>query len=247
MARIALFMLASAIALSACAPVTQSTKPAAYHYQMGVSFIEERNYSAALTELTEAERQEPDNPDMLYYFGLAYMGKRRYDLAEPKFLKAIAIKPGFTRARNDLGVVYMELQKWDSAIQQLKIAKNDLLYEQSENATLNLSMAYLGKRDYTNAWQEVTTLLTHNPGNPIIYLTMGRILFAQEKTEPSVKAFRKAIELYPEYAAAHYYLGVSLMKQNDLPGAKAAFLEAARLAPNFEVGRLATHYLDLMK
>jgi type IV pilus assembly protein PilF len=247
MARIALLMLASAIAISACAPVNQSTKPAAYHYQMGVSFIEERNYSAALTELTEAEKQDPNNPDMLYYFGLAYMGKRRYDLAEPKFLKAIQIKPSFTRARNDLGVVYMELQKWDNAIQQLKIAKEDLLYEQSENATLNLSMAYLGKRDYGNAWQETSALLTHNPGNPIIYLTMGRILFAQEKTAQSINAYRKAIELYPEYAAAYYYLGVSLMKQNDLPGAKAAFLEAARIAPNFEVGRLATHYLDLLK
>ena len=30
--------------------------PAAYHYQMGLSYLGERNYTSALVELTEAEK-----------------------------------------------------------------------------------------------------------------------------------------------------------------------------------------------
>ena len=76
--------------------------PAAYHYQMGLSYMGERNYTSALFELTEAEKLDPDNPDLLYNLGLAYVGKQRPDLAEPRLQKAIMLKPNNSAARNDL-------------------------------------------------------------------------------------------------------------------------------------------------
>src|ERR1035437_3039571 len=90
--------------------------PASYHYQMGLSYLGERNYSSALFDLTEAEKLDPENPDVLYNLGLALIGKKRPDLAETKLLKAILLKPGFSVARNDLGVAYFDLKRWDSAI-----------------------------------------------------------------------------------------------------------------------------------
>ena len=40
---------------------SSSGRPASYHYQMGVSYLEEHNYTAALTDLSEAEKLEPNN------------------------------------------------------------------------------------------------------------------------------------------------------------------------------------------
>jgi len=221
--------------------------PAAYHYQMGLSYLGERNYTSALFELTEAEKLDPDNPELLYNLGLAYIGKRRPDLAEQRLQKAIMLKPNNSAARNDLGVAYLELQRWDSAIQQFKIVKDDIFYENSENATINLGLAYLGKGDYPKALEELRAVASGNPRNPVVHLSLGRVWFALEKTDQAIAAYKKALQIYPDYGAAHYYIGLAYLKLNNVTAARASFKEAVRIIPDTDQGRSSLEYLDLLK
>jgi len=221
--------------------------PAAYHYQMGVSYLGERNYSAALFDLTEAEKLDPENPDVLYNLGLAYVGKRRPDLAEAKFLKAILLKPSFSAARNDLGVAYLGLKRWDSAIQQFKIVKDDLFYDNNENAGINLGLAYLGKGDYMKAREELQAVAALNPRNPVARLSLGRVWFAMDKIEQAIIEYDKALDIYQDYGAAYYYLGQAQLKLNRIDAARASFNQAVRLIPDSELGRDALGYLELIK
>jgi type IV pilus assembly protein PilF len=221
--------------------------PASYHYQMGLSYLGERNYSSALFELTEAEKLDPENPDVLYNLGMAFIGKKRPDLAEAKLLKAILLKPDFSVARNDLGVAYLDLKRWDSAIQQFKIVKDDLFYGNSENASINLGLAYLGKGDYPKALEELQAVAAQNPRNPVVRLSLGRVWFAMDKIEQAIAEYTKALEIYRDYGAAYCYLGQALLKLNRINDARAAFKEAVRLIPDSELGRAALGYLDLIK
>jgi len=221
--------------------------PGAYHYQMGLSHLAELNYTSALVELTEAEKLDPENPDVLYNLGRAYVGKRRPDLAEKPFQKAILLKPNNSVARNDLGVAYLELKRWDNAIEQFKIVKNDIFYANSENATINLGLAYLGKGDYPKAREELWSVAVNNSSNPVIYLSLGRVSAAMEKTEQAIKEYKKALAIYREFGAAYYYLGLAYLKQNDIAAARASFKEAARIMPDTEMGRTSLGYLDLIK
>ena len=176
---IAICIITAAAFSSGCASFNSSTqagqRPASYHYQMGLSFLGERNYTSAPVELTEAERLDLENPDVIYNLGLAYMGKKRFDLAEQKMLRAIMLKPNFSAARNDLGVAYMELKRWDNAIQQFKIVKDDLFYDNTESATMNLGLAYLGKGDHAKALDEIRGITLSNPRNPMAHVSLGRI------------------------------------------------------------------------
>jgi len=221
--------------------------PASYHYQMGISYLGERNYSSALFDLTEAEKLDPENPDVLYSLGMAFIGKKRPDLAEAKLLKAILLKPSFSAARNDLGVAYLDLKRWDSAIQQFKIVKDDLFYDNSENASINLGLAYLGKGDYPKALEELQAVASMNPRNPVVRMSMGRVWFAMDKTEQSIVEYSKALEIYRDYGAAHYYLGQAQLKLNRISAARASFKEAIRLVPDSDLGRSALVYLELIK
>ncbi|MBC7961509.1 MAG: tetratricopeptide repeat protein [Steroidobacteraceae bacterium] len=226
---------------------TPKPNPAAYHYQMGLSYLGERNYTAALIDLTEAEKLDPDNPDVLYHLGMAYMGKKRPDLAESRLQRALILKPNYSIARNDLGVAYLELKRWDNAIQQFKIVKDDLFYDSSENATINLGLAYLGKGDYPKALAELRSVAATNPRNPIVRLSLGRVLFAMDKSDQAIVEYGKALAIYRDYGAAHYYLGQAQLKLNNIAAARAAFMEAVRLTPDTELGRAAQGYLDLLK
>lgn len=221
--------------------------PASYHYQMGLSYLGERNFTAALIDLTEAEKLDSDNPEVLYNLGLAYIGKRRPDLAEAKLLRAITLKSNYSIARNDLGVAYLEMKRWDNAIQQFKIVKDDLFYEHTENATINLGLAYLGKGDFEKALAELKPIAAINPRNPVVHLSLGRVLYAMGKSEQAVTEYKKALQLYRDYGAAHYYLGQAELKLNNVEAAHAAFKDAVRLIPETELGRAAQEYLELLK
>ena len=221
--------------------------PASYHYQMGLSYLGERNYTSALFDLTEAEKLDPENPDVLYNLGLALIGKKRPDLAEAKLLKAILLKPGFSIARNDLGVAYLDLKRWDSAIQQFKIVKEDLFYENSENAAINLGLAYLGKGDFPKALEELQAVAALNPRNPVVRLSLGRVWFAMDKSEQAITEYTKALEIYSDYGAAHYYLVQAQLKLNRINAARASFKQVLRLIPESELGRAALGYLELIK
>jgi len=221
--------------------------PVAYHYQMGLSFLGERNYTSALVELTEAERLDPDNPDILYNLGMAYMGKRRPDLAEPRFQKAILLKPNNSVARNDLGVAYLDLKRWDNAIQQFKIVKDDIFYENSENAAINLGLAYLGKGDYTHAQEELRAVVNANPRKLEAHLSLGRVYFAMDKADQAITEYNKALEIYRDYGDAHYYLGLAQLKLQNIDAARSAFREVVRIKPNSELGHSALGYLELLK
>jgi len=221
--------------------------PASYHYQMGLSYIGERNYTSALVELTEAEKLDPDNPDVLYNLGIAYMGKRRPDLAESRFQKSILLKPNNSAARNNLGVVYLDLKRWDNAIQQFKIVKDDLFYASSDNAAINLGLAYLGKGDYPKALKELNAVLRDNPRKIEARLSLGRVYFAMDRSEQAINEYKKALEIYRDYADAHYYLGLAYLKLQNLDAARAAFHEVIRIKPNSELGRSSEEYLDLLK
>jgi tetratricopeptide (TPR) repeat protein len=240
------------LTVSGCVTVPRGSgdskaNPASYHYQMGLSFLGERNYSSALFELTEAEKLDPENPDVLYNLGLAFIGKKRADLAEAKFLKAIILKPNYSVARNDLGVAYLDLKRWDSAIQQFKIVKDDLFYDNNENATINLGLAYLGKGDYPKALEELQSVAALNPRNPIVRLYLGRVWFAMDKSEQAIVEYNKALEIYRDYGAAYYYLGQAQLKLNRINAARTSFKEAVRFIPDSELGRAALGYLELLK
>lgn len=238
----------TAMLLGGCATaVSSSGKPVTYHYQMGISYLEERDYTAALTELTEAERLEPDVAELQYNLGRALVGKRRPDLAEGKFLRAITLKPNYSAARNDLGVLYLETARWDSAIQQFKVVKEDLFYPRHDHAGINLGLAYLGKGDYEAALTELNSVRAVDPRNPIVMVSIGRVLFAQGRTRLAIAEYRRAIELAPEYQAAHFHLGMALMKESQLNAARETFKEVVRISSDSELGLKAAGYVDLLR
>ena len=244
--RFYIVLLLAALVTGGCA-TGRHQETGAYHLQMGLSYLRERNYTGALIELTEAEKSDPGNPELLYNLGLAYLGKKRFELAEQKLAKAVALKPDYSSARNDLGVVYLELKQWDNAIKQFKIAKDDIFYRDNESAAINLGLAYLGKGDYPRALEELRAEIIINPRNPLARLSLGRVLFAMDKTEQAVVEYRKALEIFKDYGDAYFYLGLAQLKQNSLDAAKHSFNEVLRIKPDSELGHASMGYLELLK
>lgn len=241
-------MLSFILLFSAGCALSQGDKNRSiYHYQMGQSFYAENNYTGALLELTEAEKLTPNDPDLLNLLGLTYYRKGRYDLAEAKYLKAIDRKERFSDARNNLGVNYLEMKRWDDAIEQFKLVQDDIFYQGQDGAAINLGLAYLGKGEYQQALSVLRNAVGKNSSDPRIRLNLGRVYFALEKNELAIEEYQKALQLNRFYASAYYHLGLAQMKLKDADAAKSAFQDVVRLAPDSEIGQLSREYLELLK
>jgi len=245
--RIVTIIILAVALCSGCAAIEASKKKASYHYQMGLSFLAEGNYTRALIELTEAEKINPDDPNLLNYLGQAYFFKKKYALAEQKYLRALEYRPSFSEARNNLGVNYLEMKRWDDAIKQLTMVTNDIFYQNIDDANMNLALAYYGKGDYDSALSLLRPVVGRNPRNPIVRLNMGRVYFADDKVGLSIAEFKKSIELNKDYAKAHYNLALAYLKLQDISAAKTEFREVIRIDPDGELGQLSKEYIEMIK
>jgi tetratricopeptide (TPR) repeat protein len=86
------------------------------------------------------------------------------------------------------------------------------------------------------------------------YYNLGALLVNTGQTEPAVAAFKKALEQNPNYADAHYQLGISLMGQATTkdgklvgpPGTSEAFQKYLELQPNGPFADSAKAMLESM-
>lgn len=240
-------LMAGTLCSSACALNEAAEKQGSYHYQMGVSYFNENNMTAALTELTEAAKYNSDNPDLFNYLGMAYYNKKKFDIAEQNYLRALNLKSTFSEARNNLGVDYLEMQRWDDAIHQLKMVTEDIFYSNQAAANINLGLAYFGKGDYPRALSLFKSVVANYPRDPRARLNLGKVYFTLEKYDLAIGEYKKALELNQEYANAHYNLGLVYLKIKDSPAAQKSFREVVRIAPDSEIGQLSREYLDVLK
>ncbi len=214
---------------------------------MGLSYLGENNVTGALVEFTASEKIDPDNHELQNYLGQVYFRKNKLDISEKKYLRAIALKPDYSEARNNLAVTYLEMKRWDDAIYQLKLVTEDIFYQNQSAAGINLALALYNKGEFKQAIDILRPLAAAYPLDPMIRYNIGRIYYASDKIDLAVVEYRKAIELYPDYLQAHYSMGQANMKQGNRKEAIKQFKEVVRIAPDSEMAHLSREHLDLLK
>ncbi len=231
---------------SACAPNRDAVQQSETHYTLGVSYLREPNVTAALREFLKAADYDPRNPKIQEALAQAYLIKRAYPEAERHFLEAIRLSEGDPTYVNNLGALYLNMQRWDDAVAQFRRAADDLLFAQPEVALTGAGFALYQKGDYLEAIQAFQRALENNRRYAPAKLHLGETYQALGKPELARQAFEDAVALDPAYARAYFELGLAYMKSNQRDKARAAFEKVISLKADSEIGRLAQSYLELL-
>lgn len=103
------------------------------------------------TEVTKPGHsfKEIVSPTVLFQQGTNHYENGELEQAKVAFQKALEIKPNYTHAHNNLGVVYYQKGKVNEGIQEFKQALSDDPYY--PEAHFNLAVALEGKGDRQNA------------------------------------------------------------------------------------------------
>src|SRR5262249_40391307 len=160
----------------------------------------------ALAEFRETARLAPSDPEAHYNLGMALKNQGDLEGATQALRDAVALKPDYEKARYNLGILLRaqgqqkageaELRQGE-ALQQfrLRLARAKNLTAQGAESLKN------GNAD--EALELLTKALMEYADLPTTYYLIGSAWSRKGNSSEALTAYRKALELKPDYAQAH--------------------------------------------
>jgi tetratricopeptide (TPR) repeat protein len=147
-----------------------------------------------------------------FSLGVLYEGMGQYDQSREQFLKLIDESPGFmgiAKVYNHMGVADYHLDRYDEALDNFKRALK--LDPNLTEATFNMKSLQ----------------------SQLAMLNVARYQERMGNEQNAVEQYNKAIEVFPDYVAAWYYLGVLYLKKADYAQAVRYLTRAKDLNPQY--------------
>lgn len=242
-------MIVLLVLMVSCVPVKEkrsAAEDAKYHYLLGVSALNERNPTEALKEFLSAEKYDDEDPEIQAGLARAYWEKKAFDLSEKHYLEAIEVSDNDPKYYNNLGALYLSMNRYDDAITAFRTAADNLLFDRPEIAWTGIGLANFHKQDYPAAQHAYEKARDLNPFYHIPLFRLGELYYSQDRPVEALEMFTRSVELSPDFFPGFYWQGLVLMKMKDTAGAKTSFQEVIRLAPDSELAGLSKKYLEII-
>jgi len=210
--------------------VEKNPENAPVQFTLGKACINTKQYDQAVPALQKALALKPDQPGAHFYLGIAYAQMGQDSEALREFEAEIPITPDQDAAYSNAAAIHEKMGNPDKALEYYRKA-SEIAPSRPE---LHASMAgiYEKKGNQAAAQAEYRALAEADPAHAAVtWFNIGAIAKNSDRNEEAVRAFQKAVELDPGYAAAHRELGYTLVKQGDFKGAVAHFNKYLDLAP----------------
>lgn len=145
-----------------------------------------------------------ETPETQLVRGTLLNAQGKYREAEAVLAAAAAGAGKLPAVRNELGYTRMLLGDYASARREfeaeLRLTPGDF------NASANLGWLLAQDREHARAAPLIAEALRQKPANPGLLYLMGQVHLAEGALEKAVEALSRAVELRPEFRAAHVLL-----------------------------------------
>jgi type IV pilus assembly protein PilF len=226
----------------------ETAKEGEIHLQMGINYLHDENWERAHFELTKAVRMIPKNPDVHFALGTVNLLRGDIELAIAEFTRTIELDRSYADAYNNLGSAYLELERWDQAIEASSKALEQVQYETPEKALTIMGWAHYRKGDPARAVDLLGRALEISPHNPDAGNKLAMIYLEQGRIEKAKTILVDLVERIPSFANARLNLGIVYYKEKDVLAARKEFRAVLDLVDQkSDEARLARGYLDLIE
>jgi len=221
---------------------------------VGEAYMAEGNYREALKSLLDADKLYPNDPYLQNDIGLVYLAMKKPDLSVTHFKKAVALKPDYAPAINNLGTAYMENGDLDAAIASFKEASENLLYATPHYPLLNLGEIYFIKKDYAAAAAYFQKVLDHyrdGYAKDAAYAKalrgLGRTSMAMRNTAKAIEFFEKGIRIAPRLEPMYLDLANAYEAAGERNKALKTYERLLRISPDGLFSEQAAKEADRLK
>jgi tetratricopeptide (TPR) repeat protein len=184
---------------------------------------------AALQELLQKEPGQ-EAAVRIYNLGAEAQRKDDYASAEKYLRQAIELDPSLERAYSSLGTYYLRQKKYEASLDMA----DRLLQRNPTNAeALSLKYESLKALKRTDEAKQAQAAMAATAGNQTAdeAFRQGVALYNANNVAEAEKAFERALTKDPNYAKAHYLLGLCHASKGDMAKAREHVQAFLKLAP----------------
>ena len=201
---------------------------AASHYQRGLQAIQKGELPTAVREFRLAVKYAPKSGPAHNSLGWAFLETGEVDRAAIELRKAIALEPQFTEAYFNMARALERRNDLDGATQFYQYAIRQRPDWTDAHVALGKVLGLRGNvQGARNEFEAAATLATNT----------GARQLQEGNVDGAIEQFRAALKLAPDYAPAHYQLGMALREKGDLAQAATEFEKAHQLDPRLRPPR----------
>lgn len=143
--------------------------------QLGVGYIQRKQYKAAKDKLEKAIEQDPKNQTAYKTLAYLYALLGLKDKAEKTYEEALDLSSDDSDLLNSYGAFLCSIGKYDEAQEKLKMAYSDPFYESAYLAQSNAGSCYLQQQQYDKAEKLLRQSLRTQPNLPGSLLSMAEV------------------------------------------------------------------------
>lgn len=209
--------------------------------------IQAGSYPEAEKMLAEAQRLEPNNPQVHYYYGVVHYSVGDLPEAEKSLMESLRLNKHNPDAHNVLGLVYKQRGDYQRALAEYQTALDDPTYAVKESVYLNMAMCLdeMGKTE--EAISKLRTSVEINPKYYPAHYELAKLLDRQDQTREAISEYEVAAPMYNSDPTWHYRLGLAYFRDKNLERAREHLTKVVTGLPGSEKAVKAREYLDLMK
>jgi tetratricopeptide (TPR) repeat protein len=209
-----------------------SPQDATLHYDLGLALKLKDKLPEAMVEFRKAAELDPGQADAHYTLGVTLWQQGDFTAAAVELRAAIRAKPDYAEAYYTLGTVLKQAGELPEAANALREAIRMQPDFAGAHTTLAAVLRQLGDDEgaaaESRAGAEIAKQKTSEQA-ALFATNSGRRLLHAGDLEGAISQFRAAINSSPNYAAAHFELGVALRQQGKFKEAQEEFQKAAKL------------------
>jgi tetratricopeptide (TPR) repeat protein len=201
---------------------------------LGLALLESGRAREAVDRLEAVIQKRPDDPDLLYYLGLAHS-----HLSKQLFERLKANHPDSARTQQMLGDALAATGNFDAAQKRLRAAlamRPDL-----RGVHLALGELLLESGDYAGAEREFRAEAQLAPGSAAAAYKLGLVLLNRGRQAEALAELKRSNALQPDMPETLVELGKASLLTGDVPGAESLFRRVLELEPASKLAE-AAHY-----
>jgi tetratricopeptide (TPR) repeat protein len=202
--------------------------------------VHDGNLEKALALLIQARKAAPQNPDVLYDFGIVALRMSLFPDAVGAFRAALATRPDDANSLYGLGRAQIGLGKYQDAAETFSRYATIYPQDASGHYALGIVLASLEKND--EAREQFQKSVELQPEQTESYLQLGRICLDSGDLDCAAADFNRVLHRDPRHAEALAAMGRLEFQRKDFAKAIELFEQSIAVDPAI---RQAHYYLGL--
>ena len=198
-------------------------------YERAIQFEDQGNSAAALSLLWEAAGLAPRDADVQNRLGEALERIGALDAAVEAYRRALAERPAFRKASNNLILALVKTGKGPEAVTRARALVAEAPSDPDRYFTLGLAQS---EQDVDGAIETFRKVLELAPRHTLARYNLALVLRRADRLPEALAELERALAIEPR-PEAHYTMGVIYWHQGDLDRAAAALRAAIAAEPKY--------------